>query len=84
MATMGFNVLLKEKGYNLKDLTIRLWTTKGTCISYPMLSHYNRACDLSYGRAEVWKDILECLTEMGIKCDLHDQYDELNEGKAGG
>lgn len=59
--------LLNEKGYRVGDLTERLWHTKGTNLSHTKVGAYCRASDESYGNPEIWRDIKECLYEMGVK-----------------
>lgn len=58
--------LLKEHGYRVGDLTERLWHTKGVNISHSQVCAYCRASDGSYGKIEVWRDIVDYLSEMGI------------------
>lgn len=63
MSFKAIKPLLQEKGYRIG----RLWHTKGTNISHSRVAAYIRASDESYGKPEVWEDIKDCLSDMGVE-----------------
>lgn len=57
---------IRDKGFRVGDLTVRLWHTRGVDISHSGVLRYCRASDESYGKPEIGVAIRECLVEMGV------------------